>query len=121
MRPGDDCSTAAQHLTPPAVRWDIAGMASSALHRATLPVSLLALLLLPLVGCHYAAKSSGDGWVILFDGHSTDAWRGYKQPDFPKESWVIDGDALRTNPAHPVDLITREQFDSFELDLEWKV
>src|SRR4051812_25575925 len=92
--------------------------------RATILALLLGLLLLPNAGCHRGGATSharSNDWVTLFDGHSTAAWRGYKQEDFPKDSWVIDEDALRTNPAHPLDLITREQFESFELELEWKV
>lgn len=99
-------------------------MATPALvHRSTLSLLLLiCVFFLPLTGCHRGApKSNSNGWVVLFDGHSTDAWRGYKQADFPKDAWLIDGDALRANPAHPVDLITREAFESFELELEWKV
>lgn len=60
-------------------------------------------------------------WQILFDGTSVDAFRGYKTQDFPKESWNVEGDSLKTNPDHPLDLITREQFADFDLDLEWKV
>jgi len=62
-----------------------------------------------------------DHWRVLFDGKSVDAFRGYKTQDFPKESWSIEGNALKTNPAHPLDLITREQFADFDLELEWKV
>src|SRR5690242_6886844 len=63
----------------------------------------------------------GDGWKVLFDGTSVDAFRGYRTQDFPKESWSVEGDTLKANPSHPLDLITREQFADFELELEWKV
>ena len=66
-------------------------------------------------------RNSDEGWITLFNGKSTDAWRGYKQADFPRESWVIEQDTLKTNPEHPIDLITREQYENFELELEWKV
>ena len=59
------------------------------------------------------------GWRLLFDGDSTEHWRGYRSPTFP-EGWVIDGDALhRTAPAG--DIITVEQFEDIDLRLEWKV
>ena len=60
-------------------------------------------------------------WQILFDGTSVNAFRGYKTRDFPKESWSIEGDTLKANPDHPLDLITREQYGDFDLELEWKV
>jgi len=68
-----------------------------------------------------ADKNPDQDWVMLFDGKSTDAWRGYKQADFPREAWIVDQNTLRTNPEHPIDLITREQYENFELELEWKV
>jgi hypothetical protein len=61
------------------------------------------------------------GWQVLFDGKSTDAFRGFKQATFPTNSWVVDGDALKSLPKVQVDLITRETYESFELELEWKV
>jgi hypothetical protein len=89
------------------------------------PILIALFLALPLAACHHGDANSGSkkgkDWIVLFDGHSSDAWRGFKQVGFPTESWVIDGDALRTVPEHPVDLITRDPFDSFELELEWKV
>lgn len=68
------------------------------------------------------ALPRADGaWQVLFDGTSVNAFRGYKTKDFPKDSWSIEGEALKTNPDHPLDLITREQFADFDLELEWKV
>ena len=36
------------------------------------------------------------GWKVLFDGKSTDAWRGYRQQDFPKSRWSVDDGCLRS-------------------------
>jgi hypothetical protein len=83
----------------------------------TLLVSVLAL---SLSAC--AATGSGgssDGWITLFDGTSTDAWRGFGKDALP-EGWVIEGDTLtRVGPGG--DIITRETFEDFELELEWRV
>jgi hypothetical protein len=87
-------------------------------------VSLLTLIISVLVvGCCRPTPSSpaADGWTVLFDGSSTAAWRGYKRADFPADAWVIDGNTLKTVPGHEVDLITREQYQDFDLELEWKV
>ena len=59
------------------------------------------------------------GWRLLFDGASTEHWRGYRSDSFP-DGWVIDGDALhRAAPAG--DIVTIEQFEDIDLRLEWKV
>ncbi len=67
------------------------------------------------------------GWILLFDGHSLDGWRGYKKPDASDSRWkVVDG-ALSL-PAHDGkdthgqrDIITKDTFEQFELSIEWKV
>ena len=30
------------------------------------------------------------GWQLLFDGKSTDQWRGYNRESFPTKGWFID-------------------------------
>lgn len=62
---------------------------------------------------------ANDGFKLLFDGRSTEHWRGFKKDGFP-EGWIVDGDAL-TRTESGGDLITREEFGSFELRLEWKI
>jgi len=66
-------------------------------------------------------KKTAD-WEILFDGSSTEKWRGYKKTDFPNASWKFEDGVLKTNPqARPVDLISKDQYDNFDLRVEWKV
>jgi hypothetical protein len=76
-----------------------------------------------LVGgcCTTANNEPKSEWRVLFDGKSTAAFRGFRQASFPTNSWVIDGGALKSLPGSKVDLITREQYENFELELEWKV
>lgn len=71
-----------------------------------------------------AFSGSGDDreWKVLFDGKSTGAWRGYRQAEFPAGSWVVEDGALKTVVgAQRVDIITRDQYENFELELEWAV
>jgi hypothetical protein len=89
-------------------------------------LSLLALALLPVLAlplsCAHSPGHSAAEWIILFDGTSTAHWRGFRQPDFPKESWTIEDGALKPRVDGPVvDLITRQKFTDYELELEWRV
>jgi hypothetical protein len=59
------------------------------------------------------------GWRLLFDGQSTTGWRGYKKAEMPSGWQVVDGALTRV--AGGGDIITNDQFASFELALEWKV
>jgi hypothetical protein len=61
-------------------------------------------------------------WETLFEGHSVDKWRGYKKDAFPDNAWLVEDGTLHTNPkADPVDIVTKENYDNFELQLEWRV
>lgn len=60
------------------------------------------------------------GWKALFDGTSTDQWRGYQAEGFPSEKWVIENGALKCLGGGG-DIVTKEQYGDFELTLEWKV
>ncbi len=68
-----------------------------------------------------ATTQTGSSWMILFDGASTDAFRGFHMDSFPSGSWTIEENALKSIHGRGVDLITREEFQDFELELEWKV
>jgi hypothetical protein len=68
------------------------------------------------------------GWRLLFDGQTTDGWRGYKMREMPPGWQVIDGALVRVSggaggkgAGGGDDIITIEQFDNFELQLEWKI
>jgi len=62
------------------------------------------------------------GWKLLFDGRTLKGWRTYK--DAPFDSWEITNGELHCKQAgvqHRADLVTRGQYASFELELDWKV
>src|SRR5438105_13022331 len=59
------------------------------------------------------------GWRLLFDGHSTLGWRGWKMDTIPSGWGVREGALTRVRPA--ADIITTEKFKNFELTLEWNV
>jgi hypothetical protein len=59
------------------------------------------------------------GWRLLFDGHSTVGWRGWKMDSMPSGWGVREGALTRVRPA--ADIITTEKFKNFELTLEWNI
>lgn len=58
-------------------------------------------------------------WHSLFDGKSISAWRGYKSDTIPKGWRIADGTLTKDLPTG--DLVSKEEFGDFELELEWKV
>ena len=66
------------------------------------------------------AGERAEGWRVLFDGSSLDAWRGYRKSALPDGWKVVDGSLVLT-AAGAGDIVTRDQFRNFDLRLEWKV
>lgn len=74
------------------------------------------------------AKEKEDGWMLLFDGESTEGWRGYKKESFPV-AWNIDNDALHIQGSgrgeagakDGGDIVYDKEFADFHLKIEWMV
>ncbi len=68
-----------------------------------------------------------DGWVLLFDGKTTEGWRGYNLDSFPEKGWKVEDGSLHVigtgkgEAGGGGDIIYDKKFDHFELALEWKV
>ncbi|HZK80099.1 MAG TPA: DUF1080 domain-containing protein [Humisphaera sp.] len=62
------------------------------------------------------------GWKLLFDGHTTDGWRGLGMDHFPKDLWEIkDGCLHCAGGAKGNDLIAVDKYDNFDLTFEWMI
>lgn len=62
------------------------------------------------------------GFQLLFDGRSTDGWRGFRKEAFPTRGWRVEAGTLRVVAGGGGgDLVTAQEFGDFELRLEWKV
>ena len=70
----------------------------------------------------FVSCSNKTEWVMLFNGTKVEGLRGYKMDSFPWESWVIKDGNLKTVPGkHGVDIISKDTFEDFELELEWRL
>jgi hypothetical protein len=83
---------------------------------------LLLLLLAGPAGTPTAltADESAAGWQLLFDGKTADRWRNYRADGLNPKWQVADG-ALTLTGGGGGDIVTRDQFGSFELVLEYKI
>ena len=67
-------------------------------------------------------KEKNEGWKLLFDGKTTDGWRNYGKEDI--SGWkVLDGILYNSGDGsdHGGDIITIDEYENFELYLEWKI
>ena len=72
-------------------------------------------------------KETAEGWRLLFDGKTSNGWRGYKKDTFPTD-WEITeageiymkasgrGEAGSSNGG---DIIYDHKFSIFHVNLEW--
>src|ERR1035438_9936246 len=63
-----------------------------------------------------------NGWNLLFDGKTTNAWRTYQ--NLPDDSWEVVAGELHCKAdgvQHRADLVTKEPYASFDLQVDWKV
>ena len=89
-------------------------------------LKLYYLLFILFIGCN---TNNNQDWIYLFDGKSTDGWRAYNGETIPEKWAVIDGNLtfntelkLEEDWKGGGDIIYyKEQFESFELYLEWKL
>ena len=65
------------------------------------------------------AAEADAGWQLLFDGRSLEQWRSYKEETL-NSGWGIENGCL-TRLGMGGDIISRQQFEDFELKLQWRI
>jgi hypothetical protein len=59
-------------------------------------------------------------WVLLFDGKTSQGWKGAQSSQFPDSGWVIeDGILMVLAAGGGGDIVTVQQFSEFDLSLEF--
>jgi hypothetical protein len=72
------------------------------------------------------AQEKADGWLLLWDGKTTDGWRSPKSDEFPQKNWVIKDGVLSVVASGNAeaqaggDIITRARYSNFELKADFK-
>ncbi len=66
-----------------------------------------------------SAEESAQGFHLLFDGVTTNGWRGYRSPVMPSGWQVVDG--CLTRVSETTDIITTGEYENFDLRLQWKI
>lgn len=96
--------------------------------------SLYLLPLLVLSICHSAIaqkdnvltdKEKKEGWTLLFDGKSLNGWRMYQNKN--ADAWTVANGEIVCKGSETdksdlrADLVTAEQFENYELSIDWKI
>ncbi len=68
-----------------------------------------------------------DGWELLWDGETTEGWRGARLDEFPEEGWKIEDGILTVlasgggESEAGGDIVTEELYGDFELKVDFKI
>ena len=66
-------------------------------------------------------EESAAGWRMLFNGKDLDGWSNFKSQDV-KPGWQVkDGTLACVDPHNAGDLVTADQFDWFELQIDYNI
>lgn len=67
-------------------------------------------------------QEKADGWVLLFEGTSKAGWHVYDNKT-DGAAWSVDDESLHLQPMEKSggDIVTDQDFDNFDLKLEWKI
>lgn len=94
----------------------------------TLPIILL--LLPAMFSCNKKEQAMNTltqaekegGWKLLFDGKTTDGWRSFRKEGV--SGWTVENGTLKglgEGSDSGGDIITVDQYENFELKLDWKL
>ncbi len=68
-----------------------------------------------------------DGWKLLWDGKTTNGWRGAKIATFPQKGWLIEKGMLKVQPSNGAesanggDIVTTRKYKDFVLSVDFKI
>ena len=68
-----------------------------------------------------------EGWKLLWDGKTTNGWRGAKIKTFPKKGWRIEDGVLKVEKANGAesgnggDIVTEKNYHNFILKVDFKI
>ncbi|WP_085535749.1 3-keto-disaccharide hydrolase [Massilibacteroides vaginae] len=72
-------------------------------------------------------SEKSNGWKLLFDGNTTNGWRGAHKEKFPDHGWKVENGQLIVlksgggESTNGGDIVTVDEYSAFELKLEFKL
>ncbi len=72
-------------------------------------------------------QEAAEGWTLLWDGKTTNGWRGAKLDHFPETGWSIEDGVLKVHKstgaesAHGGDIVTEQAYQNFMLKVDFRI
>ncbi len=108
------------------VRWKNIRICTTDLETEKMPE----ICCLPQINCipnTISEREAAQGWTLLWDGKTTDGWRGAKRADFPPSGWEIRNDMLCVQKsdgresANGGDIVTTRKYKDFDLVADFEI
>ena len=93
----------------------------------TLKFSVLICIVVGFIACYqvkfnYLSKDEKkEGWTLLFDGKTVNGWHVFQKPTTMNPQWMVENGTLTLTGKGGGDIVTNEEYENFELNLEWKI
>lgn len=74
-----------------------------------------------------SAQEIDEGWKLLWDGQTTEGWRGARLSHFPNNGWIIEDGLLKVQKSdggestNGGDIITTHKYKNFILKVDFKI
>lgn len=72
-------------------------------------------------------REAAEGWKLLWDGKTTNGWRGAKLDNFPEKGWSIENGILKVHKSdggestNGGDIVTTRPYKNFMLKVDFKI
>lgn len=72
-------------------------------------------------------REAQEGWKLLWDGKSSNGWRGAKLDAFPSKGWIMENGILKVQKSgggestNGGDIVTTKKYKNFELKVDFKI
>ncbi len=78
-----------------------------------------------LIPNYLSPQEEAQGWTLLFDGETTNGWRGVGKEAFPEKGWRVENGELivaasgGAEAAHGGDIVTMDEYSTYEFSLDF--
>lgn len=109
------------------VSWRNIRIATKDVEKFQTPVSGKSVTQINSVANTISEREAQEGWKLLWDGETTNGWRGAKLDDFPEKGWSIENGILKVHKSdggestNGGDIVTTRPYKNFMLKVDFKI
>lgn len=80
-----------------------------------------------LITNNLSPQERAQGWQLLFDGKTTNGWRGVGKASFPTKGWKVENGELIVEEGNGDqsqnggDIVTQDEYSTFEVQLDFNI